>query len=655
MHKIPHHKSRESLDILDDDDNLDQGKTQQSNEKFHLVFEKNKEKSKSFIERVGNAIELLHGKTLAGLFQYVIRSIFSDDKFYSNRHQSGENISPIQLPLSEQSKNASLPVTSDLSATEDNLKSQSEPPIEAYREFNNYLENYGLAIKKVDQAQLNNDIWPNAKLYADYFLQQIVSEMESNSQYKPTPEEFERSAAAAALLGRKDPLTKARSPTQKQYLEFEKWHANKQLTDKTNGRPQTQADLDEAKIYAKWFLESKSPTFHPESVEAEKEKSAKYLIDNFSKISASCAKKESAPVVNENQNSRIDAALKNNELSHSDFYLVPQESNIPEKKISPEKKLSQRDILIKEYKNLLGIDPDEDMPIELIQELINKRKKDNSNEAISPDDTVLEYDSEQDDEIPMDDDSEDENDQGYYRTESKFLESILKNTSSDLHSNFNDGSSSQSNESLDSRMDKWKRDNRIMSAIRSENEEMLQDQRTFGEIKKNTGNLADFNQTENRPAIQASDAIETEFPLPTSLFVDRKLGPPPPPPPARNRINGGIGTNAIDAASVKLTERVALRNFPNVDHDQLSSALTGADADEDFNSLVYAAEGYFDSLASNSVFDNAEKTKALTLAKIWEGAAQESRRLSGMKALKDYELLNELLNSEKISKDFKKE
>ena len=337
VQKIPRHKSRESLDILDDDDNLNQGKTQQSNEKFHIVFEKNKEKSKSFIERLGNAIELLHGKTLAGLFQHVIRSIFSDDKFYSNRHQSGENISPIQLPLSEQSKDASLPVTSDLSETKDNLKSQSEPPIEAYRDFNNYLEHYELAIKKIDQAQLNNDMWPNAKLYAEYFLQQVVSEMEFNSQYKPTPDEFERSAAASALLGRKDPLTTARSPTQKQYLEFEKWHANKQLTGKTNECPQTQADLDEAKIYAKWFLESKSPTFHPESVEAEKEKSAKYLIDNFSKISDSYAKKESASVVNKNQNSRSNATVKNNESSDSDFYLVPQESNTTEKNIRSEK------------------------------------------------------------------------------------------------------------------------------------------------------------------------------------------------------------------------------------------------------------------------------------------------------------------------------
>jgi len=292
----------------------------------------------------------------------------------------------------------------------------------------------------------------------------------------------------------------------------------------------------------------------------------------------------------------------------------------------------------------------------LIQALINKRNRDNSNNAISPDDTGLEYDSEQDDEIPMDDDSEDENDQGYYRTESNFLEGILKNTSNDLPSSFNEGSSSQTNESLDSRMAKLRRDNETINAIRSENEGMLEDQRAVDETKKkNAAYLADLNRTDNRPATQASDALESEFPLPTSLSVDKKLGPPPPPPPPRNQLKGGISTSGLDAASVKLAELVALRHFPNVDHGQLSKALTGADDDEEFNGLVYGAEDYFESLASNSHVDDAQKLKAVTLAKIWEGAAQESRRLSGMKALKDYELLNALLNSEKISKDFKNE
>jgi hypothetical protein len=204
-------------------------------------------------------------------------------------------------------------------------------------------------------------------------------------------------------------------------------------------------------------------------------------------------------------------------------------------------------------------------------------------------------------------------------------------------------------------MAKWRRDNEIINAIRSENEEMLEEQRAFDETKKKAAYLADLNRADNRPATQASDALEPEFPLPTSLFVDKELGPPPPPPPPRNQLIGGISTNTIDAASVKLAERVTLKNFPNVNHDQLSKALTGADADDDFNGIVYGAEDYFDSLATHSRIDDAEKNKALTLAKIWEGAAQESRRLSGMKALKDYALLNALLNSEKISKDFKNE
>ncbi len=270
-------------------------------------------------------------------------------------------------------------------------------------------------------------------------------------------------------------------------------------------------------------------------------------------------------------------------------------------------------------------------------------------------DTVLEYDSEQDDEIPMNDDSEDDNYQSYYFTEINFLESILKNTSNNFSSNVNNGNSSQSNESLDSRMAEWRRDYGIITAIRSENEEMLEDQRAFDEAKKNAANLADLNRTDNRFSTNASVALESEFPLPTSLFVDKELGPPPPPPPPRNHKKSGIGTNAINAASVKFAERVALKNFPNVDHDQLSKALTGADADDDFKNMVDGAEGYFDSLAAHSRIDDTEKNKALTLAKIWEGAAQESRRLSGMKALKDYELLNALLNSEKISKYFKNE
>ena len=656
MHKLPPEGRRASIDTFDDADNINPNKSGQSEEKLHRVYEKNNEKGKSFLDKVGDAIALLHGTTLADIFRHVVNSIFNNNGVRNVRGQSGENLSSTPASSSERMKDASLFSVSDSLSRQNNIQPKLELTIGAIKDFNFYLEDYRKAVKEDSKEQLVYRDRPNAKLYAEDLLKQVDSKMKSNPQYSADADESERVTAAAALLGKENPLAGKGSPTPKQYLAFEKWHANKQLSDKTKWHPQTQADLGEAKIYAKWFLENKSPTFLPESVEARKEKSAKYLIDNFPKISNSYAKKEAASVVNKNNSSRSNTALKNNELSESDFYLVPQEINMPEKKISPEKNLSQRDILIKEYKDLLGIDADEDMPTELIQALINKRNRDNSNNAISPDDTGLEYDSEQDDEIPMDDDSEDENDQGYYRTESNFLEGILKNTSNDLPSSFNEGSSSQTNESLDSRMAKLRRDNETINAIRSENEGMLEDQRAVDETKKkNAAYLADLNRTDNRPATQASDALESEFPLPTSLFVDKELGPPPPPPPPRNQLKGGITTNALDAASVKLAERVALKYFPNVGPDQLSRALTGADADEDFNGLVYGAEAYFDSLASRSSVSNEETIKALTLAKIWEGAAQEKRRVPGMTALKDFELLNELLISKKISKDIKNE
>jgi hypothetical protein len=653
---LPPGARRESFDIFDDDDNINPKKRKQSEGKIHRVYEKNNEKGKSFLDKVGDAIALLHGKALADIFRHVVNSLFNNKGVRNVRGQSGENLST--TPASSFAvKDARLSSVSDSISRKDNIQPKSELTseltIEAY--FNSYFEHYRQVVEQNSKEQLVDCESPSAKLYAEHLLKQVDSEMKSNPQYSADADESERVAAAAALLVKKNPLAGTGSPTQKQYLAFEKWHANRQLSDKNKFHPQTQSDLSEAKIYAKWFLENKYPTFNPESVEAKKEKSAKYLIENFAKISDSYAKKESAPVVDKNQNSRIDTASKNNELLDSDFYLVPQESNIPEKKISPEKKPSQRDVLIREYKDLLGIDPDKDMQIELIQELINERKRNNSNEAISPGDTVLEYDSEQDDEIPMDDDSEDENDRDFYRTENNFLNGILENTSNNLPSSFNDGSSSQSNESLDSRMAEWRRDNLIINAIRSENEEMLEDQRAFDEAKKNAVNLTDLNRDDNRPTAQASDALESEFPLPTSLFVDKKLGPPPPPPPPRNQLKGRISKSKLDAASVNLAERVALKNFPIVDLNQLSKALTGADAHEDFNSLVYGAEDYFDSLASNSDVADAERIKAVTLAKIWEGAAQENRRLSGMKALKDYALLNALLNSEKISKDFENE
>jgi hypothetical protein len=80
----------------------------------------------------------------------------------------------------------------------------------------------------------------------------------------------------------------------------------------------------------------------------------------------------------------------------------------------------------------LGAEADVEMPDELLIELIRKRREnmqqnDNS-QSFSSDSNHFNskfeaaYDSEQDDEIPMDDDFEDENDQGYYRTESIFLE-----------------------------------------------------------------------------------------------------------------------------------------------------------------------------------------------------------------------------------------
>ncbi len=483
-------------------------------------------------------------------------------------------------------------------------------------------------------------------------------------------------------------------PSTNQFLAFEKWYVN-HSNKENNKKSQADEDLADARIYAEYLLKNKLGAPLPNSAEEKKSKAAEYLLSLNLK-----SKKNENSKIEFSKKEKEESIEKEEELSESDFFLIDVDEYSGENKINSDifgdefaglnskiqnqddiqgaKKISaimqqqkdgkskiSRELLLREYEEVLGAEADVEMPDELLIELIRKRREnmqqnDNS-QSFSSDSNhsnskfEAAYDSEQDDEIPMDDDFEDENDQGYYRTESIFLESILKNTSNDLSSDFNDSNSSQSNESLDSRMAKWRRDNEIINAIRSENEEMLEEQRAFDETKKKAAYLADLNRADNRPATQASDALEPEFPLPTSLFVDKELGPPPPPPPPRNQLIGGISTNTIDAASVKLAERVTLKNFPNVNHDQLSKALTGADADDDFNGIVYGAEDYFDSLATHSRIDDAEKNKALTLAKIWEGAAQESRRLSGMKALKDYALLNALLNSEKISKDFKNE
>ena len=645
MQKIPPSARRESIDTFDDDDNINPNESKQSEEKIHRVYDKNNEKSKSFLDKVGDAIALLHGKTLAGLFRYVVNSLFNNG-VRNVRSQSGENLSSMPATSSERMKDASLFSVSDSLSSQSNIQPKSELTIEAYKDFNSYLADYRQAVKQNNKGQLADSERPNATLYAEDLLKQVDSEIKSNPQYIPKADELERVAAAAALLGRKNPL--AVSPTRNQFMAFERWHQN-QSSDKKNQHHQTQGDLGEAKIYAEWFLENKSPTFHPESVEAKKEKSAKHLINNFQKISDSYPKKESASNINKKQDNQTNISVKNNGLSESDFYFIPSEKDISDKTASPEKKLSQRDSLLIKYKDLLGIDADEDMSTELIQALINKRENDNLNKLALSAKTNLEYDSDEDDGIPMDDDSDSEDDQSFFHTEAKFLEEI----SNKLSSNFKDGNSSPSDESLDSRMAEWKSSDGIIDAIRSENEEMIQGQRIFDENKRKNEVLTKPGRVDRVPESQDLSSLDSEFPLPTSLFVDKKLGPPPPPPPPRNQLKGGIGTNAIDVASAKLAELVALRNFPNVNHDQLSQALTGADADEDFDGLVFGAEDYFDSLASKSNANGAEKIKALTLAKIWEGAAQENRRLPGMKALKDYDLLNELLNSQKITKDFK--
>ena len=505
-----------------------------------------------------------------------------------------------------------------------------------------------------------------------------------------------KTAISSEVSPQKYGLEEVSIPSKDQFFAFEKWYVN-HVNKENNKKSQANENLDDARIYAKYLLKNKLGAPLPNSAEEKKSKAAEYLL------SLNLESKK-------NENSKIEFSKKENkensekegDLLESDFFLIDADEYSEENKInsdifkeekvaginskiknqndlSESEKISAimqqqkdekskiiRELLLREYEEVLGAEADVEMPDELLIELIRKRRENmqqnNNSQSFSSDSNHLNakfevaYDSEQDDGILMDDDSEDENDQDYYRTENNFLEGFLKNTSNDLPSSFNDRSSSQSNESLDSRMAKWRHDNEIMNAIRSENEGMLEDQRAVDETKKkNAAYLADLNRTDNRPATQASDALESEFPLPTSLSVDKELGPPPPPPPPRNQLKGGITRNALDAASVKLAERVALKYFPNLDPDQLSRALTGADADEDFNGLVYGAEAYFDSLASRSSVSNEETIKALTLAKIWEGAAQERRRLPGMTALKDFELLNELLISKKISKDLKSE
>jgi hypothetical protein len=484
-------------------------------------------------------------------------------------------------------------------------------------------------------------------------------------------------------------------PSTNQFLAFEKWYLNNSNKE-NNKKYQADEDLADARIYAEYLLKNKLAAPLPNSAEEKKSKAAEYLLLLNLK-----SKKNENSKIEFSKTEKKERIEKKGELSEAEFFLDDADEYSEENKINSdifkEEKVSGvnskiqnqddlprsekihtikqqqkdekskiiRELLLREYEEVLGAEADMEMPDELLIELIKKRRdimrRNDNSQSFSSDANHLgskfeaAYDSEQDDEIPMDDDSEDENDQDCYRTENNFLNGVLENTSNNLPSSFNDGSSSQSKESLDSRMTEWRRDDLIINAIRSENKEMLEEQRAFDKVKKNAVNLTDLNRDDNRPTAQAPDALESEFPLSTSLFVDKKLGPPPPPPPPRNQLKGGISTSGLDAASVRLAELVALRLFPNVDPDQLSKTLTGADAHEDFNSLVYGAEGYFESLASNSHVDDAERLKAVTLAKIWEGAAQDSRRLSGMKDLKDYALLNALLNSEKISKDFKNE
>lgn len=129
----------------------------------------------------------------------------------------------------------------------------------------------------------------------------------------------------------------------------------------------------------------------------------------------------------------------------------------------------------------------------------------------------------------------------------------------------------------------------------------------------------------------------------------REVGPPPPPPPPPRRADAQV-------APLKGDERTATTQLPEFPSDIQSMHLLflrNSFSPAELRKIIGSTSHYFNALANSEAIDANHRAGAVTLANLWTLAKEDKAKLTTMTNLPDFEVLDQLLQVEKIRHDFK--
>ncbi len=125
----------------------------------------------------------------------------------------------------------------------------------------------------------------------------------------------------------------------------------------------------------------------------------------------------------------------------------------------------------------------------------------------------------------------------------------------------------------------------------------------------------------------------------------RDLSPPPPPPPRRVNAQVSAPRDTIRATAADVTE------FPSEIKSLDLLFLRDSFSPGELRQIIRSTRAYFRAVAHSEAIDAIHRAGAMTLAGLWKMAKEDKEKIATMKNLPDFEILDQLLQVEKIRDD----
>ncbi len=147
---------------------------------------------------------------------------------------------------------------------------------------------------------------------------------------------------------------------------------------------------------------------------------------------------------------------------------------------------------------------------------------------------------------------------------------------------------------------------------------------------------------------EAQPAFPHEPPLPPPRRSKVDYGPPPPPPSPR--------VTADSAKTAEILSPLRVTSLPDFPNDAKSLQLLPIQATYtvvELRTIIINAKTYFEALKEDRQFSVESKAGAITLANLWKLAKSDGVKMAKLEQLEFFNDLDQLLQPEKIEKDFK--